>query len=110
MALPPRRFGRAILLRGVVIWFVMKLVVTGAAAAAAAEGLLPGEARNFGDVLGLSPSAALMLATIVALITLIDARRRNELLFLANLGVSRGVIASLAATPAIAFEIVLGVL
>ena len=107
MALPPRSFARAILLRAVVIWIGMKLVVTSAAAAGAAA---RGEVLGFRETLSLAPSAALLLAAFVAGLTLMDARRRNELLFLANLGVSRSVIASLAAIPAVAFEIVLGVL
>ncbi len=102
MMLPPGEFIRAILFRAVVIWFGMKLVVTAGAAALRQ----PGETESWLQVLQLAPSATLLLTGFVAWLVIIDAGRRNELLFLANLGVARYVIGSLAAVPSITFEII----
>jgi hypothetical protein len=55
----------------------------------------------------LSPGAALLVVLGVAALGLLDARRRNEDLFLANLGVSRAQIVFMAALPALVFEFVL---
>ena len=103
MMLPPGEFIRAILFRALVIWFGMKLVVTAGAAALRQ----PGENESWLQVLQLAPSAMLLLTGFVAWLVVIDAGRRNELLFLANLGVARYVIGSLAAVPSITFEIII---
>ena len=55
----------------------------------------------------LTPGAALTVVLIVAALGLLDAHRRNEDLFLANLGVSRSQIVVTAAIPALVFELVL---
>ncbi len=103
MTLPPGEFIRAIVFRASVIWLGMKLVVT-----AGAAGLRqPGETESWLQVLQLAPSAVLLLTGFVAWLVIIDAGRRNELLFLANLGVARYVIGSLAAVPSITFEIII---
>ena len=106
MALPPGEFIRAILLRALVVWFGMKLVVTAGAAAVRQ----PGETESWLQLLQLTPSAVLLLTGLVAWLVIIDAGRRNELLFLANLGVARYVVGSLAAVPSITFEIVIGLM
>ncbi len=103
MMLPPGEFIRAILFRALVIWFGMKLVVTAGAAALRQ----PGENESWLQVLQLAPSAVLLLTGFVAWLVVIDAGRRNEQLFLANLGVARYVIGSLAAVPSITFEIII---
>ncbi|MCH7490549.1 MAG: hypothetical protein IID05_07625 [Gemmatimonadetes bacterium] len=106
MALPPGEFIRAILFRGLVIWFGMKLVVTAGAAALRQSG----ETESWLRVLQLTPSAVLLLTGFVTWLVIIDAGRRNELLFLANLGVARYVIGSLAAVPSITCEIIIGLM
>lgn len=106
MALPPGEFIRAILFRALVIWFAMKLVVTAGAAALRQ----PGETESWLRVLQLTPSGVLLLTGFVTWLVIIDAGRRNELLFLANLGVARYVIGSLAAVPSITFEIIIGLM
>ncbi len=106
MALPPGEFIRAILFRALVVWAGMKLVVTAGAAALRQ----PGETESWLQVLQLSPTAVLLLTGFVAWLVIIDAGRRNELLFLANLGVTRYAIGSLAAVPAMTFEIIIGLM
>ncbi len=106
MARPPGEFIRAILFRASVIWFGMKLVVTAGAAALRQ----PGETESWLRVLQLTPSAVLRRTGFVTWLVIIDAGRRNELLFLANLGVARYVIGSLAAVPSITFEIIIGLM
>ncbi len=101
--LPPGEFIRAILFRALVIWFGMKLVVTAGAVALRQ----PGENESWLQVLQLAPSAVLLLTGFVVWLVISDAGRRNELLFLANLGVARYVIGSLAAVPSITFEIII---
>jgi lipopolysaccharide export LptBFGC system permease protein LptF len=54
----------------------------------------------------LSPGAALTVVLVVAALGLVDAHRRNEDLFLANLGVSRSRIVVTAAIPALVLELV----
>lgn len=55
----------------------------------------------------LTPGAALVVVLIVAALGLVDAHRRKEDLFLANLGVSRSQIILTAAVPALVIELVL---
>lgn len=104
--LPAPRFTCAFLWRATVIWFGLKAVVTGAARALGARE--PGATDPLRQALQLAPVTVVALAAVVAALTLIDARRRNELLFLGNVGVSRGVIAGLAAIPVLAAEVILG--
>ena len=106
MALPPGEFIRAILLRALIVWFGMKLVVTAGAAALRR----PGETESWLPLLQLSPSAVLLLTGFVAWLVIIDGGRRNELLFLANLGVARYVVGSLAVVPSLTFEIIIGLM
>lgn len=106
MALPPGEFIRAILFRALAIWFGMKLVLTVGATALRQ----PGETESWLRVLQLAPSAVVLLTGFVAWLVIIDAGRRNELLFLANLGVARYVIGSLAAVPSITCEIIIGLM
>ena len=106
MALPPGEFIRAILFRALVIWFGMRLVIT----AGAAVLRQPGETESWLRVLQLTPSGVLLLTGFVTWLVIIDAGRRNELLFLANLGVARYVIGSLAAVPSITLEIIIGLM
>ncbi len=60
------------------------------------------------EALQLAPFAALALAGLVYGLVLLDAGRRSELLFLANMGVGRVVIAALATGPALLAEVILG--
>lgn len=101
---PAPNFARAIVRRTAVIWLMMKLVVTGGAMAGQEAGI----EHPLRAALQLAPFAALALAALVCGLVLLDAGRRNELIFLANMGVGRVVIGALAAGPVLFAEVVLG--
>jgi hypothetical protein len=101
---PAPNFTRAILRRTAEIWLMMKLVVTGGALVVQETGI----EHPLRAALQLAPFAALALAGLVCGLVLLDAGRRNELIFLANMGVSRAVIAALAAGPVLFAEAILG--
>jgi len=86
MHLPSRRFTRAILLRSVVIWIGVRF------AASFGSMLVPDVSRSEPPPapysISLVASTAVVLMT--AALTRIDCARRNETLFLSNLGV-RGI-------------------
>jgi hypothetical protein len=98
---PVQPFATAVLRRSVAAWLGVRIFV--AVAIAFAGGLLMPPPH---PVL-LSPGAALVVVLVVAVLGLLDAHRRNEDLFLANLGVSRSQIAFTAAIPAFVLETVL---
>ena len=98
--LPAPFFVRAFLWRTFVIWSVLKLVVT-----AGARGSEPGLSPS--DALQLTPVGMLAMIGVVCAVILIDARRRNELLFLGNMGVARFTIGMLAAAPVLISETLL---
>jgi len=83
---------------------MMKLVVTGGAMAVQEAGI----EHPLREALQLTPFAALALAGLVYGLVLLDAGRRNELIFLANMGLGRVAIATLAAGPALFAEVILG--
>jgi hypothetical protein len=91
--LPVQPFARALLLRSVVIWVGTRIMF--------AIGGIPAGA----PLLNLRTSV--MAVAVVAILGLIDARRRNEDLFLANLGVGYPAILAVAAFPALCLEILL---
>jgi hypothetical protein len=51
------------------------------------------------DLVYLAPSASGLVVLLVVWLTMFDARRLGEVLFLADLGVSPGVLAVVALTP-----------
>ena len=85
------------------IWLMMKLVVTGGAMAVQEAGI----EHPLREALQLAPFAALALAGLVYGLVLLDGGRRNELIFLANMGVGRVVMAALAAGPVLLAEVIL---
>ncbi len=85
-------FRRAYLLRGFAVWVLMRM----------------GYAFLGGGTLGLIQVA--FVAAMTSGVVVIDARRRNEDLFLANLGVSRWAIALLATAIPLGLEVILRVL
>ena len=99
--LPAPFFVRAFLWRTFVIWTVIKLFVTGGQQA------LPGPQVPLSDALQLTPVGMFAVIGVVCAVILIDARRRNELLFLGNMGVARFTIGALAATPVLIAETLL---
>jgi hypothetical protein len=98
--LPDRVFARAILVRAAVVWVLAHVI------GVAAPWLARGMAERFEP--GVTHGSALWIVLVVVTICLLDARRRGERLFLANLGVPERGIALLAALPAIAGELLVG--
>jgi hypothetical protein len=88
----------ALLRRGLLFWALARvmLMIVGAAP----------PVRN-GRSLGVSAVLALLMA--VGALGLLEARRRNEARFLANLGVSSTTIMAVSLLPGLLAEIALGV-
>jgi hypothetical protein len=99
--LPERSLAIALLLRGATVWFLVRLTV-GVPWALGSQ--LPGR-----SVLKLTIPASILLVLLVGALGLLEARRRNEHRFLANLGVSPFMIVVLSMTPALLAEACLGI-
>ena len=82
MRLPPWRFTSAVLVRSVVIWAPIRIL-------ASAVNPPP-------SPLVLSPSTIVAVVAVTTGLTWLDWARRNEILFLTNLGVSRRALILLA--------------
>lgn len=91
--LPVQPFARALLLRAVVIWCGARVML--------AIGGMPVGA----PLLNLRTSV--IAVAVVGALGLIDVRRRDEDVFLADLGVGYPVIVALSALPALGLEILL---
>lgn len=83
---------RLLLVRGAGLWVGIRLMLAFVGFA------LYGHARPGG------PMTALMVAGLTGVLALVDQRRRGEVDFFCNLGISRTVVAALAAVPALAAE------
>jgi hypothetical protein len=97
LGLPERSMTTALLRRGALLWFFARLAL-----------LAVGAMRPDRGTWRLGTSAAFMLIIAVGALGYLEARRRNEHRFLANLGVSPTMIIVLSLLPAFAAEIVLG--
>ena len=95
--LPDRSMVIALLRRGAFLWLLARIMV--AASGAAVSGHIS---------IGVFAPTALALSLAVGAFGLLDARRRNEHRFLANLGVSPFTIVALSTVPALIAELVLG--
>jgi hypothetical protein len=91
---PPQPFASAIVARGVLLWAVLRLVVWFLSAVT-------------GGGTSLSGGAVLLLVLVAAVAAFLDTQRRNEVLFLANLGVGSIPIALLAGGPALLLELLI---
>jgi hypothetical protein len=98
--LPPAPFGTMFLTRAFVLWLLCRLCAM--AATAAVDAALFREGR---DVIHLSAPASLALMGLVMFLTHLDARRRRELVLLANLAVSRTRFLLTAALPPALLEL-----
>ena len=85
---------RTVVLRGLVLWLLCRLVVTGLAAA------------STGFALALSPLAIMLLVPAVAALAHIDARALRESVFHANLGTPGWLPAAAAALLVLVSEMV----
>jgi len=94
---------RTLVLRGIVLWFLarlMALVVIAWAASTRGAGLY----LDTSDLYAQLPGWALVLTPIAFSL---DLRRRKELMLLKNLGVTSGNALLLGSLPALAFEAML---
>lgn len=96
--IPERSLTIALLRRGAILWLLARMMVGSTSA------LVSGHAS-----VGLLPTTSLALALGVGALGLLDARRRNEHRFFANLGVSQIVIILLSTIPALICEVALGI-
>lgn len=104
----PQPFAGTLLLRSVWIWLVLRPVVM---MGATQLGGLYGTADSPpSSKLELEPVAAVALVVLVAFVATLDARRRNETIFLANLGVTGGRLFACVATLPTVFEVSLAML
>ena len=80
----------ALLLRGFAAWWVVRIFAAW------------GGAGAYGN-----PAVSLTVVGLAATMVLLDARRRNEDLFLGNLGVASSAVLTLSAVPAVFAETLL---
>lgn len=112
-AVPVQPFARALLLRGVFLWFGVRCTLLAVAISPfvaipqAVFATMPG--RSWG---GVFPSLRTVLFVLagVGVLALLEARRRNEIVLLANLGVGRSAIVVLSVLPAAALELLLALI
>ena len=91
--LPTWPFTRTILIRSLVIWLVLRAVAT------VVTRRVPGSEPNA----SLDAPTAALLIGLVAWLTVRDSRRKNEVLFLGNLGVAPATLYAVAiAIPVLA--------
>ena len=106
MRLPPWPFTRAIMIRSTVLWIPVRLAATAVVAMVPPfPGLPPAPSPWV-----LSPWTTLAVLLVVTALTWLDCVRRNETVFLANLGVSRVALLGLAATMPLLLSITTAVL
>lgn len=88
---------RMMVVRGAVLWLGVRvmLAVVGVAL--------------YGHVAPGGPTTAIIIAALTGVLALVDQRRRGEVDFFCNLGISRTLVAMLAAVPALAAEAVIRV-
>ena len=95
MRVPDRVFTLALLRRALFLWVGVRLLVAfGGGGGAGPYGLRPLPLRTTG-----------LLVLIVGFLGLLEARRRNEHILLANFGVPQSTLAGLSALPPVLAEI-----
>lgn len=97
--LPDRVFTRPLLGRGAYIWATLRLGI------ALVSWLMSGLTEPFS--LAVTGRAAAWIAAVAAILGVLELRRRNEHLLLANLGFGARTLTALAAAPAVLGEIAL---
>jgi len=103
MTLPAPFFARGFVARGAFFWVVLRLVVF---SATRGLGAAAGAAVPVREALHLTPQGLVAMVAVVYWMVVIDARRRNNLLFLANMGVGRAVIGVIALAPVVAADLI----
>ena len=97
--LPDRVFTQPLLGRGAWIWATLRLGI------ALGAWLMSGLSEPFS--LAVTGGAAAWIAMVATVLGVVELRRRNEHLLLANLGFGPRALAALAAVPAVLGEIAL---
>lgn len=92
--LPDRVFLRVYAARSAQVWMVVHVVLA----------VLTG-----GDVIVLPALSAAVLLLVAGAVGILDARRRSELLFLQNLGVSPAIVAACCMPAPAALEVLLAI-
>ena len=103
--LPAPFFVRGFLVRAMAFWVFVRLMVAMGTRAMQGAGIADPVASPF----QLTPQAVVAVVALVYGLVLIDARRRNILLFLANMSVGRVVIGVLVVGPVSLAELLVGV-
>ena len=99
MHLPDRRFTIALLRRALYVWLGTRLLVAvGGGGGVVGRGLV-----------SLTLRATGVIVLLVAFLSLLEARRRNEHLLLANFGVPEAALVGLSMLPALIAETVVWV-
>lgn len=112
-AVPVQPFARALLLRGVFLWFGVRCTLLAVAISPFVPipqpvfTTMPG--RSWGSVFPSLRTVLFVLAG-VGLLALLEARRRNEIVLLANLGVGRSAIVVLSVLPAAVLEVLVALI
>jgi len=96
MRLPDRRFTAGLLRRGFYLWVGARLLVA----------LAGGGGVESRALVPLAPRATVLLVFLTGFLGLLEARRRNEHLLLANFGVPEAGLAGLGVVPALVAETV----
>lgn len=99
VAIPDRIFTIPILVRGVLLWASTRAVL------ALVPRLMTGFEEPFS--LEVTNGAAAWIIGVVAALGLVEMRRRNEHLLLANLGIREATLGVIAALPALLGEVVI---
>jgi hypothetical protein len=94
--MPPREYVLAEVARGALLWLLVRLVITGMAAAVS-----PPSAH----FMSLPPVIAAAVVALVATLARVDSRIMREQVFYANLGVPSVLTPGLAAVTAITLEL-----
>lgn len=97
MRFPDRLFTLSLLRRGLLIWAGARLLLAFGGGGVAGTRAAP-----------LGVRGTLLLVAIVGFLGLLEARRRNEHLLLANFGISQSVVGTLCAAPAGLAELLVG--
>lgn len=96
--------GGVFIRRSIVYWALLHALLAAVALAAA---LLAGHAIEATELL---PGGSPVVVFFTVVLGMMEARRRDEDLFLANLGYGRGVMAAYLALPALALEVLFSLL
>jgi hypothetical protein len=99
MRLPDRIFTLALLRRALYLWVGVRLLTALAGSGIGRSGLLP-----------LSPGATALVILIVGFLGILEMRRRNEHLLLANFGVSQALLTVLCVLPPVVAEVLVGLI